>query len=129
MKTRIQWKKLRAANIPRMDATDFNAKINDDCTELERAEATVAMAKLSDYLKIFARVPNGLCLGCGSRLGATDVVDAFLNDATFMWSIAHGEGFYRKCGYPGRALHYVNGDAFKFQRILQYHPDELKAEP
>lgn len=68
---------------------------------------------------------NGNCICCGARQGSSgNIVDSLLNWPRFKWGLAHGEGFCDKCGYPGRAKHYIDAKLIA-TFILQYHPKEL----
>lgn len=95
---------------------------------------------LDAYLSAFAKPregPNGeaLCLGCGAKMKGG--IEGYLlgggpGNATWEWSLAHGECHCSQCGYPARALHYDIGgkgeDALirRLTLTLQYHPDFMQ---
>lgn len=92
---------------------------------------------LDSYLSAFAKPEskNGhaLCIGCGAKmLGGIDgyLLGGADGNATWEWSLAHGECHCSRCGYPARALHYDIGgkgeDALirRLSLTLQYHPAE-----
>lgn len=131
MKAKNELTRLQALNLPHATPEIFGATIREDAPDREQAEKHLAV--LAEYLKEF--VPPSNCICCGSRLGAKDVVDAFIGGAdgppTFKWGIQHGEGTCSKCGYPARAMHYIgkteNEPEIMTIRnyILQYHPSTL----
>lgn len=128
--TKEKLKELQAANHPHATPELLGVEIRDDAPDRAVAEGKIAL--LADYLKQF--LPPSKCIGCGSRLGAKDAVDAFLGGdgvPTFQWGITHGEGSCSKCGYPARAMHYIGkaeGEPeITIQNlILQYHPSTLE---
>lgn len=112
---------LRAKNLPRLSWRDVFAV--PDGAVPPSAEDQAAMEA---YFRRFAKpLEGGLCLSCGEKQGARDVMEAFLGVAKFRWGLAHGEGYCSGCGYPARALHYEVGPINRLSLILQYHPDEF----
>lgn len=87
---------LQAENLPHCDVTTL---------KLDRPYA-------GDYFERFVPLST-TCIRCGFDLAVT-------------WAIAHGECFcIRKgCGYPSRALHYIE-DKIIYGEVLQYHPSVL----
>lgn len=66
------------------------------------------------------------CLNCGKAL--TGFFASMFGGGGWEWGIAHGEGRCASCGWPGRAMHYINhADGTEVVSIrnlvLQYHPD------
>ncbi len=125
MKKHFDLAELQARGLPRAKASDFLS------VKEQGPEAEKAMLAAEGYFRIF--LPPGPCVGCGGRLGAKDRGDAILgvilnNGPTFVWGLAHGEGYCRECGYPARAHHEVPEVGRIQSFILQYHPDELAAE-
>jgi hypothetical protein len=122
---RTELRKLKAANLPKMRASDI-ADIKDP-----GPEADAKMKLLDDYLHGFVKSPDAnKCICCGEKQGG-DMIAGLLGTAKFRWGLAHGEGFCSACGYPGRALHYIGKgeDEMRLNFILQYHPDELSFDP
>ena len=66
------------------------------------------------------------CLKCSKPL--TGLFASMFGGGGWEWGIAHGEGCCASCGWPGRAMHYINhADGTEVVSIrnlvLQYHPD------
>jgi hypothetical protein len=119
--------RLQAACLPHMTASGMFV-IPETATPEEKTLAESHLAQVEEYLKQFVLSKDGKCICCGERQGVTDHTDwirsALTGSAKFTYGIAHGEGFCSACHYPARANHYI-GDWFKWQTILQYHPDGL----
>lgn len=66
-----------------------------------------------------------LCVGCGECLSSDF-------EGTFVWGLAHGEGYCSTCGYPTKLYHYAQDDAGsdvgRVSFPLQWHPDEIPDE-
>lgn len=103
-------------------------------TPEENDDAERLMRIVTNYLNEFAApIYNNeedrftgtmVCLKCGSYLNGVF--------GSFTWGIVHGDFTCSKCGWPGRAYHYIEDeeddddeDIFNMplQIILQYHPD------
>lgn len=69
---------------------------------------------------------ENMMMGVKCRCG--EYLTGFLG--TFVWGLAHGEGYCRACGHPGRALHILtdNGQPVGelHDTLLLYHPDGLR---
>jgi hypothetical protein len=124
---------LRARGLPHATAAAVKVTVTAtaDAPPEAIAAATQMNARLDEYLGHFAApAVDGKCLACGSLLVAPDDIRAVLFDATFTWGLAHGEGYCRACGYPARAIHYIDlddeGSKVTLPRVFQYHPDELR---
>lgn len=114
----------KAEHWPRLSWRDVFNVTGEDADAIDDAA-------LFDYFARFLPIQHHetsktciACAGCGERLSGG--LMGFLMGATFEWGIAHGEGFCRECGYPGRAIHYDVGPIKRIEIVLQYHPDELK---
>jgi len=88
-------------------------------TVSDQADQKIIVA-LDAYFSVFAKVsPEGKCLKCGAVQGGMF--------GCFTYGLAHGEGRCGKCGWPGRADHYLKAGGEEFAKlrkyILQYHPD------
>jgi hypothetical protein len=94
-------------------------------------DAPEYLSALNAYLADFAAPVRGsdaphspcLCLRCG------EPVAGLLG--RFAWGMASGEGFCSECSWPARAHHYPklpDGELIFdrcFERVLQYHPDNV----
>lgn len=108
-------------------------KVSDDCTDAcDLAEINAIRERVNAYLADFLK-PNrdGSCVNCGEVQGGSvqDIAAVILGKSgRFKWGLAHGEGYCGKCGYPGRAKHYIGEgkDEIRIPNlILQYKPDVL----
>jgi hypothetical protein len=111
---------LQAANLARPTIDDLVFKLGDDGNPDDAKEFLEA---LENYLKSFAapRVEerNGrarhLCICCDREISG-------LLLGTFVYAIAHGEGYCYECGWGYRRNHYL-GDWCSWVQILPYHPE------
>lgn len=99
---------------------------------LSEADQRTLDAYLSAFAHPESKDGHALCIGCGASMRGG--IDGYLlggadGNATWEWSLAHGECHCSRCGYPARALHYDIGgtgeDALirKLTLTLQYHPE------
>lgn len=124
---------LRAKNLPHatVASVGIGVTVKDGETAPEAIELCAKLnAELDVYYHHFTPMVDHKCIGCGERLVGKDMVEAYILGCTFTWGLAHGEGYCAECGYPARAIHFIKFDneegSLKFQRVLQYHPSELK---
>ena len=133
---KINLERLKAANFPRCDMEAIHMKLKAIGKADRRAIQALEnhrheiIKHINNYLKVFAAPPETLdnegklqfirCLNCDHALTGLF--------GSFEYGIRHGEGACSKCGYPGRANHYIEHEGFKlsFVRVLQYHPSQLK---
>lgn len=117
---------LQAKNLPHATPAIWDCRVSESAPDPAQGEKH--LATVAEYLKAF--LPPSDCVCCGSKQGAKDIIDGLLGGAMFRWGIAHGEGECSKCGYPGRAMHYIGNPEILTVRnyILQYHPSALTPE-
>lgn len=113
---KIDLKAIQAKGLPHATFADVFT-----VNEGETADPAI-VAELDKYLAHFTPGP---CPGCGAPLTG-DLIHQFIGAATFTWGLAHGEGFCSKCKYPARAYHRDIGPIVRFEKVLAYHPDELR---
>ena len=96
-----------------------------------------AQSRLAGYLEGFhapthkenkdGKTATITCPKCGSHLLGGGIMDALLS--TFIWGIAHGEGFCSECDWPIRMYHFVKLDGddkhrFEFPLAHRCYTDE-----
>lgn len=125
---------LRTKQLPKATSEIWHVTIKEGVTGEDLQKAQASIAEINDYLKHFVANQSG-CVNCGAKQGVSGIEDFIAGavegkPARFEWAIQHGEGFCSACGWPGRAMHYINDDLKIKNYILQYHPDSvlLKSE-
>jgi hypothetical protein len=105
----------------------ITATLTDDATDQDRE----TLADLEAYFRRFAMPESGEPASFGGHkcLKCDEPLTGFLG--SFTWGLVHGEGFCRKCKWPGRAHHFIkdrHGEELASLQfvVLQYHPDEVE---
>lgn len=125
---------LQAKSLPRCTFATLAAALHltlvpeGEAKPEEVAEARAELEKAIDAQVHPFIPPQEECVGCGSILASTHFAKGMLL-STFRYGLVHGEGYCGNCGYPSRRDHWVpkGSSGLRFQRVLQYHPDELAA--
>lgn len=117
-KTTYVLAELQAKNLPVADCELIGLvlKAKEGCEVTPEVQADIDEIKknVNEYLTKF--LPPGICPGCDSKLGGML--------GTFMWGLAHGEGYCSSCNYPCRGSHDLPDIAFAM--LLPYHPSVLE---
>lgn len=107
---------LQARGLKHLTGANFFRTDNPD-----HPDNVAALAAADEYMKHFtsgeSTAMGRQCICCGRTL------TGFLG--AFEWGLAYGEGNCGGCGYPGRAIHRIDGVGTVSNVVLQYHPDEL----
>lgn len=139
-KQKIDLERLKAARFLVCDTKAINMELVVPPSQRMEPAAIEALENRRDeiiknvniYLKIFAAPIKSLDLDVDGKPQSVKCIncDHALTGlfGSFEYGIRHGEGACSKCGYPGRANHYIKHEGFNmtFIRILQYHPSQLE---
>lgn len=123
-------RRLRLKNLPHCTSVDLGTITHKEgATPEERALGDARIAELNKYMDAFTPMVDGKCICCGGVQGVNpkdpaSMIRTMMSGVQFVYGLAHGEGYCSKCGWPGRANHYI-GDWCRFNIIMQYHPESL----
>lgn len=113
--TKEKLNELRALNLP-------SAKLSEVIKETSDPDKAmpVLVEEAQPYFDHFLAVRKD-CVSCGLAL------TGWLG--SFVWGLAHGEGYCSSCSYPCRALHVIQtpttGTITLRNLVLQYHPNDI----
>lgn len=116
---------LQQRDVPRVRASDYFTKLEESRTPEDEAATDDELERWDDYLSKFAKLVDGKCLCCGTRLGGHLLERAMGLVGGVEWGLAHGEGHCSRCCYPMRGHHRVEGLGRIQNLFLPYHPSTL----
>lgn len=119
------------ARIDELKATTAHCVWSDLFTKADDAPPPELLTTIDAYLSRFVKyAPKCPCVNCGNNQ-SDGLITALMGG--FTWGLIHGEGHCEFCGWPARAYHVIpapdGGEPIaKFNLVLQYHPEALKAK-
>lgn len=114
---------LKAADLTPATCASIGIIPKPDADPIEVAKQ---VALVNEYLKAFLPPSDeGRCVRCDTEQGG---LVADLTGTGFQFGMVHGEGECGTCGYPGRAVHKIDGIGTISGFILQYHPSVLEQQ-